>query len=101
MKLIYTHENRFLVSNARNILENENIDVILKNEFIGGAAGDLAPFDTWQELWVEDKDAAKAEELLSRLTESNATTEWTCPDCGEANGASFEVCWNCQKSRVT
>ncbi len=99
MKLIYTHENRFLVGNAKNILENENIEVILKNEFIGGAAGDLAPFDTWQELWVEDKDYAKAEKLLLALSDNKVNTEWSCPACGEANGASFEVCWNCQTER--
>jgi len=99
MKLIYSHENRFLVGNAKNILENENIEVILKNEFIGGAAGDLAPFDTWQELWVEDKDYAKAEKLLLPLSDNKVNTEWSCPACGEANGASFEVCWNCQTER--
>lgn len=99
MKLIYTNENRFLVSNVRNVLQNENIDAVLKNEFIGGAAGDLSPFDTWQELWVEDKDFSKAEKLLLALTEDNASTEWACPACGEANGASFDICWNCQKDR--
>lgn len=99
MKLIYTDENRFLVSNARNILQNENIEVVLKNEFIGGAAGDLSPFDTWQELWVEDADYSKAEKLLLSLSENNTATEWTCTACGEVNGASFEFCWNCQKER--
>lgn len=100
MKLIYTNENRFLVGNARNVLENENIGTVLKNEFISGAAGDLSPFDTWQEVWVEDDDFSKAEKLLLSLTEDNNSTEWTCPACGEANGASFDMCWNCQKDRA-
>lgn len=99
MKFIYSNENRMLVSNMRNYLENESIDVFLKNEFIAGAAGDLSPFDTWLELWVEDKDYARAKELLLSLSDVNASTEWTCPDCGETNGASFEICWNCQKDR--
>ena len=99
MKLVYTNENCFLVSNARNILENDNIEVVLKNEFVGGGAGDLAPFDTWQELWVEDKDVSKAELLLLTLSETNTSTEWSCPACGEVNGASFEFCWNCQNVR--
>jgi len=100
MKLIYTNENRFLVFNARNILAHENIDVLLKNEFIGAAAGDLSPFDTWLELWVEDAFYSKAKRLLLPLTESNTSTEWTCPACGEANGAAFEICWNCHKDRI-
>lgn len=99
MKLIYTHENRFLVSNALNILENGNIEVTLKNEFIGGAAGDLSPFDTWQEIWVEDSDYEKAETLLLSLKADSASTEWSCPVCGEANGAAFEVCWKCHQER--
>jgi len=100
MKLVYTNENRFLVFNARNILQLENIDVMLKNEFIGAAAGDLSPFDTWMELWVEDEFYAKAKKLLLSLTENSASTEWTCPACGEVNGASFEICWNCKKDRT-
>jgi len=99
MKLVYTNEDRFLVFNARNILEHDNIDVTLKNEFIGAAAGDLSPFDTWLEIWVEDEFFNKAKRLLLPLTETDNSTEWTCPVCGEANGASFEICWNCQKDR--
>ncbi len=99
MKMIYTNENRFLVSNARNILQNEGVEVQLKNEFIGGAAGDLSPFDTWQELWVDDRDYTKAVNLLLCLEDTGSSTEWTCPACGEANGASFEVCWSCRKDR--
>ena len=99
MKLVYTNENRFLVFNARNILEHDNIDVILKNEFIGAVAGDLSPFDTWLEIWVDDEFYNKAKRLMLPLIENNVSTEWTCPACGEENGASFEICWNCQKDR--
>lgn len=99
MKLIYTNEDRFSVFNARNLLVNANIDVNLKNEFISGAAGDLSPFDTWLELWVEDEFYNKAKKLLLPLTDVNASTDWSCPACGETNGASFEICWNCEKDR--
>ncbi len=52
MKLIYTNENTFLVNNIKNILENNGFTVTIKNEYVSGAAGDLAPFDTWLELWL-------------------------------------------------
>lgn len=100
MKLAYTHENRFLVSNARNILENENIETLLKNEFIGGAAGDLSSFDSWQEIWVEEKDYSKAKKLLSVLTDNDVFIDWICSTCGEANDTSFEICWKCHRERV-
>ena len=35
MKLIYTHENSFLVSNIKNIVENQGLSVFLKNEYAG------------------------------------------------------------------
>lgn len=47
MKLIYTNENRFLVSNMKNIVENAGIEVTLKNEFAFGGVGDLSPFECW------------------------------------------------------
>ena len=67
MKLIYSNENQFLVNNAKNILENHNIEVTLKNEFASGAAGVLAPIDTWVELWIiNDIDEEKAETILAQ-----------------------------------
>jgi len=57
----------FLVNNAKNILENQNIEVTLKNEFASGAAGVLAPIDTWVELWIiNDIDEDKAETVLAQ-----------------------------------
>jgi len=65
MKLIYTNENQFLVNNAKNIIDNNNIEVTLKNEFSSGAAGVLAPLDTWVELWViHDSDEEKAKGIV-------------------------------------
>jgi hypothetical protein len=46
MKLIYTHENRLLVSNAQNMVEQANINTTLKNEYAAGAMGDIAPIDS-------------------------------------------------------
>lgn len=97
MKLIYTHENRMLVSNAKNIVENAGIEVSLKNEYAAGAAGDLAVFDTWLELWVvDDADYEKAKYLVEKSLSSSAATEWVCKVCNEKNAGSFELCWNCQ-----
>ncbi len=99
MKLVYTNENRFLVFNVQNILQNAGIKNALKNEFIGGGAGDLSPFDTWLELWVEkDADYKRAMELINDLEKPNSF-EWTCSKCNERNSASFEICWQCQTER--
>ncbi len=52
MKLVYTNENRFIVNNAKNIVEAAGITVTLKNEFSVGGIGELSAFDAWLELWV-------------------------------------------------
>lgn len=100
MKLIYTQQNRFLVNNARNIVENAGIETVLKNEYASGAAGDLAPFDTWLELWVvNDADYAEAMKLIEAISAKETGAEWQCAYCGERNDASFDICWKCQNER--
>jgi predicted RNA-binding Zn-ribbon protein involved in translation (DUF1610 family) len=96
LKLVYTHENRMIVSNAKNLLEAAGFDVLLKNEFAGGGLGELPVFDTWMELWVsEDTDYARACELLETALSDTRASAWLCPQCGEQNDASFELCWQC------
>lgn len=99
MKLIYTNENRFIVSNIRNIIEHTGIEITLKNEYIAGAAGDLSPFDTWLELWVEDNDYNKAMTILDDIDKTDNSHDWFCSKCREKNSASFELCWNCQNEK--
>ncbi len=100
MKLIYTNENRFIVNNIKNIIQNANIEIYLKNEFIGGAAGDLSPFDTWLELWVvNDKDYDQSMILINALEKNDHAFDWICPQCHEENPATFDTCWQCQAER--
>ncbi len=96
MKLIYTNENRFIVNNIKNIIQNAGIELFIKNEYISGAAGDLSPFDTWLELWVtQDSDYDKAIKLISSINHTNTSHDWFCTQCHEKNDASFEFCWQC------
>lgn len=102
MKLLYTHPNRILVENARNLLENAGIATRLENEFAGGAIGELAPINAWVELWiVRERDEQRAKEILAKLSRETEGPGWTCPQCGENNDASFELCWRCQTERPT
>lgn len=101
MKLIYTNENLFLVNNAKNILENHNIEVTLKNEFAAGAAGLLAPVDVWVELWViNDIDEGKANIALAKALKQQGEYDWFCPQCQEKNDGSFDICWQCQTEKA-
>jgi hypothetical protein len=100
MKLIYTHENRFLVYNIQNIVENAHIATTLKNEYASSAAGDLVPHETWLELWVvEDDDYRLAMTAIDTAFKQGNPIEWVCQQCSERNTASFDVCWQCQTER--
>lgn len=96
MRKVYTHENRFLVANARNLLEAASIAVVVKNEFASGGLGELAPLDTWMELWVQDdKDYEQACSIIANALSEENKTPWECANCSEVNDAAFELCWKC------
>jgi hypothetical protein len=96
MKKLYTHENRMIVFNLKNVLRAEGIETIVVNEFAAGGAGDLATFDTWPELWVEDDDKLEqAQAIVQGILTSRTANDWICRVCQEPNDASFQYCWNC------
>ncbi len=99
MKLLYTRENRYLVHNIQNIIGNHGIETTLKNEYAIGAVGDLAPHESWLELWVvNERDYNHAMQLISDTIKESKEPDWICNACNETNTAAFEFCWNCQKS---
>jgi hypothetical protein len=96
MKKLFTHENRMIVFNLKNVLQAEGIETVVVNEFAAGGAGDLATFDTWPELWVEDDSRLEqAQAVIQGILNSRATNDWFCRACQEPNDASFQICWNC------
>lgn len=96
MKKLYTHENRMIVFNLKNVLQAEGIETIVVNEFAAGGAGDLATFDTWPELWIEDETRLEqAQAIIQGILSDRKTEDWFCRACQEQNDASFQICWNC------
>jgi hypothetical protein len=99
MKMLYSNENNFLVSNVRNIIESHGITTFIKNEFAQGAIGEVSAIDSWPELWVlNDADFEQAMDILESSQKSIKGEDWSCNNCSEKNDASFEICWNCQSS---
>ena len=100
MKLLFSHENRLVVGNIRNVLEAAGIDTVYRNEFAGGGIGEVSPFDAWLEIWLpNDADYPQAAALIAAAQQSGDVPDWRCGSCGEANAAAFELCWNCQLER--
>ena len=96
---IFSHENRMILFNIRNLLESEGIDTVVVNEFAAGGVGDLAAFDTWPELWLKDESRLRdAQAVLEGILDDDSAGEWFCRGCQESNPAAFQSCWNCGRT---
>ena len=96
MKLVFTHPNLVAVEQMRGLLEREGIDCALRNEYAAGATGELAPLDTWPELWLlRDGDYDRANRVLDAFRAHVDEPDWVCGKCGGASPATFEFCWQC------
>ena len=97
MKRVFGSFNQTAVYHARNLLEAEGIEVLVRNAALSSAMGDLPPAECQAELWVlNEHDAPRAERLL--LAPRAQGPDWTCA-CGEKLGAQFTQCWRCGADR--
>ena len=98
MKKVFTHENRMIVFNMKNLLQAQGIATVVVNEFAAGGAGELPAFDTWPELRVDD-DArfTRAQAVLRSILDDSNGQSWFCRACQEENDAAFRICWNCSR----
>ena len=67
MKLVYSHPNSMILGSMSGALNEEGIETEIRNDILGGAAGEIAPGDTWIELWVINE--AEAEAATQRIKE--------------------------------
>ena len=94
--MVYTNGNRFIVSNARNILESHGFKLFVKNEYASSAIGEVASLDSWVELWVvNDRDYDRACRVLENALSAKDASPWICKTCNEENDESFDFCWSC------
>ena len=100
MKMVYTNENNFIVSNIQNLIEAQEISTFIKNEFAQGAVGEISAFDSWPEVWiVNDENYDRAIEIVNASKNLGKGEDWICSHCAEKNGSAFELCWHCQSSQ--
>lgn len=101
MKKLYGSDDAFLLQSLRSELERVGIPYLVKNEFAGGAVGELPWHELQREVWLVDESwwpRAKRtlnNWLLAQSTTDNPERDWRCHHCGEVNGAAFEQCWQC------
>ncbi|HEU5178921.1 MAG TPA: DUF2007 domain-containing protein [Burkholderiales bacterium] len=91
MKRVLGSWNQTVVYHARNLLQAQGIEALVRNATLSSALGELPPTET--ELWVmNDADLPRAQEILSAAPAGGA--EWTC-ECGERLAPQFTQCWKC------
>jgi len=92
LKRVYSSFNQTAVYHARNLLQAEGIEVLVRNAMLSSAMGELPPAECQMELWVvHDADASRAQDVLQKPISG---PEWTC-NCGEKLGPQFTQCWRC------
>jgi len=97
VKRVFGSFNQQLVHHAKNLLEAAGIRVLVRNQHLSSAMGELPPAECEAQIWVlEDSDLSKAEEILRWKPPSGP--DWKCV-CGEKLGAQFTQCWRCGAQR--
>jgi hypothetical protein len=98
--LVYTHPSIVVVTQARGVLEAAGIQCFLRNEYAMGAAGELAPIDTWPELWIaRDHQYQHARSLIEASQVEQQASDWKCGKCGSTSPDTFDWCWHCAGER--
>lgn len=101
MQKVYATPDLMLGGLLKSRLEARGIEVVVRNEYLNGALGELPAQDCWYEIWVADEDARAAGWLIERLEAPVEATgdPWTCRGCGEHIEAQFGLCWRCGAAR--
>lgn len=98
MLKVYTHPDRAFVGLLAEIVQSGGYPCYIKNEFLGGGAGDIPPQECWPELWLlNERHEQAALALIASVTPATSTTgtTWQCGQCGEWLEPQFAACWHC------
>jgi hypothetical protein len=101
MKRVLTGDSLVEIGHFKNLLEQQGIACLIKNEQLSGALGEIPFIDCWPELWVlVDAQAEEAQRLIAEHRETaRVASPWRCKRCGETIEGQFAVCWQCGAPR--
>ncbi|AUB79826.1 DUF2007 domain-containing protein [Candidatus Thiodictyon syntrophicum] len=104
MQRLYQAANRIEAQLLLDLLARHRIDAAVFGDYLAGAAGEL-PADILPTLWLTDeRDLARARQLLTDFLNpppAAPAADWDCPACGEQVEGDFDLCWNCGRARVS
>jgi len=95
---VFNFWDRSQAALVQEILANEGIQCILKNDQLSSALGEIPFTECYPELWVIDNEVfPRAQKFLQSWLRNDAPSgdPWTCSECGERSDAQFGACWAC------
>jgi hypothetical protein len=96
VKRVFGSFNQQIVHHAKNLLEGAGIGVLVRNQHLSSAMGELPPAECEAQVWVlDDEDAGRAESVLKNSLSPQAGPPWSCPACSERIEGQFTQCWRC------
>lgn len=100
MKRVYTTDNIAKAWNIRNVLEQHDIEAIVKNQQLYSIAGEIPITECLPEVWVKPLYFRRAEQIILEIENATVTVapDWQCRNCGEFNAINFALCWKCESS---
>jgi hypothetical protein len=100
MKRFFIAANRIDAYLLRDRLLHAGITTHVFNEHMQSIVGDVPPDIAMPQVWLDDDaDLARAQQVLRQYQDERARTgESMCRHCGEANPATFDLCWQCGRS---
>ena len=85
-----------ILGNMSRALNEVGIETEIRNDILGGATGEIAPGETWIELWVVNEAQVKAAtRRIREILETPESGDWLCSHCQESNPGTFDLCWHC------
>ena len=95
--LIYEAENHIDAQLAHDELIGAGIDVVMKGQYLSGAAGEL-PASGLVTLWLKNVEMEKdARDIIAEYEnrKNQSGPAQTCEKCSETVDGNFTHCWNC------
>lgn len=82
----------------QSLMAEVDIKTRILNEYAQGGIGELSFTQAYPELWlVNAADKKQARDIIDKFEQQDDPIDSSpCPNCGESNPSSFEICWRCQ-----
>ena len=105
-KKIYSAANATAAHLIQGLLEQKSIQTNLAGESLSTIWGGLQTDFNEVEVLVDEEKYAEALEIISKYEEllkqpAQDGESWECEECNKVNSETFEICWSCQKVRMT